>query len=136
MVMKDILKNYAMVLVPSFALPIAMYIFDSSADPAALFRLGLVFVLFILANEGLAARFPKENLVGRSTANLLEQNLLMGALFGAAMTLFNGTLGLLPQDNLVSSLRLFATSGLFFGLAMFVTSLITRKQLQKAGKTG
>lgn len=57
----QVLKDYLVFLVPAFAVPLGLYLTDQTSSPTSLFKLGLLFPLFLLAMKGLAGFFPRES---------------------------------------------------------------------------
>ncbi|CCM76019.1 hypothetical protein [Rhizobium mesoamericanum] len=62
----QVLKDYLIFLGPAVAIPLGLYLTDQTSSPTSLFKLGLLFPLFLLAMKGLAGFFPSDNLRERS----------------------------------------------------------------------
>jgi hypothetical protein len=89
-VSNPIFKNYLLHLVPAFAIPAALYLFDQSIPLISLCKIGLLFPLLMLAMKGLSAYFPPENLRNRSFRRIVEYALLHGLVFAAFMVVISG----------------------------------------------
>lgn len=107
----QVLRTYLLHLAPAFAIPIGLHLFDNSIPLTALFKIGLLFPLLLLAMKGLTVYFPPENLRDRSVGRTFEYALLRGFVFAAFVVVFAG----FAQPELYSTpfleLRLFLIGG-------------------------
>ncbi|WP_028746365.1 hypothetical protein [Rhizobium mesoamericanum] len=126
----QVLKDYLIFLVPAFVIPLGFYLTDETSSPTSLFKLGLLFPLFLLAMKGLAGFFPPENLRERSVTRIAEYAILQGLVFAAFMSMFGGFIQPELQSSFLSTLRQFAFAAVPVSAFHFVSALNAQKKLR------
>ncbi|RUM17726.1 hypothetical protein EFQ99_34090 [Rhizobium vallis] len=125
----QVLGDYLIFLVPAFVIPLGLYLTDETSSPTTLFKLGLLFPLFLLAMKGLAGFFPPENLRERSVARIAEYAILQGLVFAAFMSMFGGFMQPELQSSFLSTLGQFAFAAVPVAAFHFVSALNAQKKL-------
>ncbi|MBX5217411.1 MULTISPECIES: hypothetical protein [unclassified Rhizobium] len=126
----QVLKDYLIFLVPAFVIPLGLYLTDETTSPTTLFKLGLLFPLFLLAMKGLAGFFPPENLRDRSVARIAEYAILQGLVFAAFISMFGDFMQAELQSSFLSTLRQFAFAAVPVSVFHFVSALNAQKKLR------
>ncbi len=98
--------------------------------PQDLFKIALLYPMFHLALGGLAAYFPKENLLRRSTATMLEHAVLQGMLFAAFLVIATGFMQPESDAGLLRILRQFAFAAATMAAFHFVFAMYLRRSLR------
>lgn len=126
----QVLRDYLFHVVPAFVIPIGLYLSDKTLTPNALFKIGLLFPLLMLAMRGLTVFFPPENLRERSVGRTAEYAILQGLVFAAFMVMFGGFVEPELQSSFLSALRQFAIAALLISGFNFAMALHAQKKLR------
>jgi hypothetical protein len=125
-------SNWLVQLSPAALVPAALKSFGADIAPEKLIALGALLGMFMMASRGVHDYFPKTKFAEQPLSSIFERCLATGLLFGAGMTLLNYlALDNAPRDT-ARMLNSFVLMSLFFGLVMFLLSLIERRRRTQA----
>lgn len=126
------LKEYLRYLAPPVALMGLFYLLQPTIPAVNLFRAGLLYLLSLLAIQGLNGFFPYENLKDRPIGTMIECAILQGLTCSGGLMLFWDFLHPESQTGLASELRQFFLFGGCMAVAMFFTALWEQRKLRSS----